>query len=264
MGLAWFTVAGVLGPFVGRILSFGAIHRVGPVRAAAVINTAPLVTVLLAVALLGEALSPADIVAAVLVFVGIGILAVEAFGAAESGPAASGALGEGAVEVVTPMSRPSSIAAGIRRRYGTVMVVGIVAAGLSAVAFGFARTARRLGLDSMPDPLLGAAVGAIGGLLTHLVVQTASGRLRLMFVSSIRHPRPRLLAAGVCSSVGLYSFFAALSFAPLAHVAVIAATETMLTLLLSALLLRGTERLTPRIAIPALCVFAGAVLVAVG
>ena len=265
-GLAWFAVAGVLGPFTGRILLFAGIHRVGPVRASSVVNTAPLITVFLAVTILGEALSPADIAATLLVLVGLGILIAEAFQDAGErvALAETDAVGEGASVGVVLESRARSMAAGIRRRYGTVMVVGILAAGLSAVAFGFARTSRRLGLDEMPDPLVGAAVGALAGLLTHVVVQAASGRLRLMVGSSIREPRPRLWAAGALSAVGLFSFFAALTFEPLAHVAVIAASETILTLVLSSVLLRRTERLSPRIAVPAICVFAGGMLVAIG
>jgi uncharacterized membrane protein len=155
------------------------------------------------------------------------------------------------------------MATSIRRRYGTVMMVGILAASLSAIAFGFARTSRRLGLDEMPDPLFGAAIGALAGLLTHIVVQSASGRLRLLVRSSIRDPRPRLWAAGALSALGLFSFFAAMTLEPLAHVAVIAASETILTLVLSALLLRRTEGLSPRIVVPAVCIFAGGVLVAI-
>jgi drug/metabolite transporter (DMT)-like permease len=156
------------------------------------------------------------------------------------------------------------MAATIRRRYGTVMVIGILAASLSAIAFGFARTARRLGLDEIPDPLVGAAIGALAGLATHLVVHSASGRLGLLVRSSVREPRPRLWAAGGLSALGLFCFFAAMTYEPLSHVAVIAASETILTLILGSLLLRSTERLSARIAIPAICVFAGGVLVAVG
>jgi len=264
-GLAWLIFSGVLGPFTGRILLFSAIHRVGPVRAAAVINTAPLVTVVLAVTVLGETLSPADIAATALVFVGLALLMAEAFQAAyEEDAAAPRAIDDVAGAGVALEDRARSMAATIRRRYGTVMVIGILAASLSAIAFGFARTSRRLGLDEMPDPLLGAAIGALAGLATHLVVHSASGRLGLLVRSSIREPRPRLWAAGALSALGLFSFFAAMTFEPLSHVAVIAASETILTLMLGSVLLRSTERLSVRIAVPAICVFAGGVLVAIG
>lgn len=264
-GLAWLTVSGVLGPFTGRILLFSAIHRVGPVRAAAVINTAPLVTVLLAVTVLGETLSPADIAATALVFIGLAILMAEAFQAAgEDDVAASRTIHDVAAAGVALEERARSMAATIRRRYGTVMVIGILAASLSAIAFGFARASRRLGLDAMPDPLLGAAIGALAGLATHLVVHSASGRLGLLVRSSVRDRRPRLWAAGGLSALGLFCFFAAMTYEPLSHVAVIAASETILTLVLGSLLLRSTERLSARIAVPAVCVFAGGVLVAIG
>jgi drug/metabolite transporter (DMT)-like permease len=265
-GVAWLATSGVLGPFTGRILLFSAIHRVGPVRAAAVINTAPLVTVFLAVTVLGETLTLSDLAATALVVIGLAILVAEAFQAASEDDvlAAPSTIDEAAAAGIALEDRARSMAAIIRRRYGTVMVIGILAASLSAIAFGFARTSRRLGLDEMPDPLLGAAIGALAGLATHLVVHSASGRLGLLVRSSIREPRPRLWAAGALSALGLFTFFAAMTFEPLSHVAVIAASETILTLVLGSLLLRGTERLSARIALPAICVFAGGVLVAVG
>jgi drug/metabolite transporter (DMT)-like permease len=70
--------------------------------------------------------------------------------------------------------------------------------------------------------------------------------------------------AGALSALGLLTFFAALTFAPLAQVAVIAASETILTLLLTSIFLRRTERFSLRLLVPAGCIFAGAVVIAVG
>ncbi len=44
----------------------------------------------------------------------------------------------------------------------------------------------------------------------------------------------------------------------------IAASETIITLVLSSIVLRRTERLSLRMAIPAVLVFAGGVLIAIG
>jgi len=267
-GVAWFAVAGVLGPFAGRILMFAGIHRVGPARAAAVVNSAPIITVFLAVTVLGETLSPADMIAVALVVTGLVVLMAEAFQEAGARPRADRMpfppTADDPVLEASVAERARTAAADFRRRYGTALVIGILAAAGSAVAFGFARTARRLGLEFIPEALMGAALGAMAGLLTHVVVQGAQGRLGLLVRSSIRQPRPRLWIAGTLSALGLFSFFAALTFAPLAHVAVIAASETILTLLMTSIFLRRTERFSPRLLIPAGCIFAGAILIAVG
>ena len=266
-GIAWFAVAGVLGPFAGRILMFAGIHRMGPARAAAVVNSAPIITVFLAVTVLGETLSTADVIAVGLVFTGLAVLMAEAFQEAGAREDLGGGAPSGPDDPVLEASvgdRARTAAADIRRRYGTALMIGILAAGGSAVSFGFARTARRLGLEFIPDALIGAAAGAVAGLLTHLIVQGAQGRLGLLLRSSVRDPRPRLWIAGTLSALGLLTFFAALTVAPLAQVAVIAASETILTLLMTSIFLRRTERFSPRLLVPAGCIFAGAVLIAVG
>jgi drug/metabolite transporter (DMT)-like permease len=266
-GIAWFAVAGVLGPFTGRILMFAGIHRLGPARAAAVVNSAPLITVFLAVTVLGATLSAADLVAVGLVIVGLATLMAEAFqeaGSVDDERFAAGPTSDDPALDASVMERARSAAVDFRRRYGTAMMIGILLAGGSAISFGFARTARRLGLDWIPDPLIGAAAGAAFGLLTHLVVQGAQGRLTLLVRSTVLDPRPRLWLAGALSALGLLTFFAALTFAPLAQVAVIAASETILTLLLTSIFLRRTERFSLRLLVPAGCIFAGAVVIAVG
>jgi drug/metabolite transporter (DMT)-like permease len=262
-GLAWFVLAGVLGPFLGRILLFAGIHRLGPVRASSVVNTAPLVTVALAVVLVGEELSPGAIAATALVVVGLGVLAVEAFQHEER-------FGRGGPEMAAAADEPDVVAAGepsaaerVRQRLPTGFALGLLVTALSAMSFGVARTARRLGLETMPDPLLGAAIGAFAALLVHLAVNGSRGRLGPLIRANILEPRPRLWAAGTLSGIGLFTFFAALTVAPLAHVAVIAASETIITLILTSIVLRKTERLSLQIVVPAACVFAGGVLVAV-
>lgn len=266
--LAWFAIGGFLGPYLGRSLLFAGIHRLGPVRASAVVNTAPLVTVALAVIVIGEELSWAALAATALVVLGLIILAIEAFEL----DAPTGA--QGVAVIPAPGDASAAVDVGkwdvaareIRRwtaaGLASPVAVGLVAAGLSAVAFGIARTARRLGMETLPEPLVGAAVGAVAGLVVHLLAQATRGQLRAIVRSTVLDPRPRLWAAGALSAVGLFTFFAALTFAPLAHVAVIAASETLVTLVLGGLFLRDSERLSPRVAIPALCVFGGGLLVA--
>lgn len=56
-GVAAFVLAGLLATFLGRYTLFAAIRRLGAARAAAIKNATPLISVGLAVGLLGEVLS---------------------------------------------------------------------------------------------------------------------------------------------------------------------------------------------------------------
>lgn len=264
-GVSWFVAAGLLGTFIGRILLFAGLRRIGPVRTASITNTAPIITIGIAVVALGEELSSTALVAVALVLIGLSVLTVEAFqmpsqtiGRATD-VAGSRATGE---ESIVRQRGRREISRRAVVRFGTPAMVGLGLAALSAVSFGTARVTRRIGLDTMPDPLVGAMVGAVTALVSNFLFQAWQGRLGSVVLASLRDVRIRLWLAGVCSTIGLLTFFLALRLEPLSHVAVIAASETIITLVLGSLLFRGRDRLSIRVAIPSLCVFAGGVLVA--
>ena len=274
--LIWFALGGLLGNFGGRVLLFAGLHRIGPIRASSITNTAPIFTIGAAVIVLGEDLTPSAMLATGLVVVGLGVLSWEAFRhpsrnqvGAEAGrrsaePGPNDEVDFTPAEIGAGASRIRIAAGALHARIGTPAVVGLAFAGMSAFTFGIARAMRRIGLDEMPDALVGAMVGATVAFSASLVYQVIKGRWSTVVVASVRDVRPKLWLAGLCSTIGVLTFFLAIQLEPLAHVAVIAASETIITLVIGSILLRRTERLTVRVAIPAICVFAAGVLVATG
>ena len=249
VGVAWFAVAGMLGSGFGRILLLAGMHRMGPVRSVSIVNTAPVVTIGVAVFVLGERLSSTGVIATLLVVAGIALLGFDAFVTPD------------------PAMRRDTIAAesGTEASTGpSPAIAGLAFSSLSAAAFGVSRVARRLGLTAMPDPLVGAMVGSVTALLTNLAMQAGQGRIRSVVIASVRDPRPLLWLAGVCSTLGLLFFFLALQHAPLAHVAVVSSSETVMTMLLSWLLFRRREILTLRVVLAAVAVFGAGALIALG
>jgi drug/metabolite transporter (DMT)-like permease len=250
-GIAWFAIAGLLGTGFGRILLLGAMHQMGPVRAVSFVNTAPVVTIGVAVFVLGEQLSALGVAATLLVAVGLGLLGFDAFvtpdpafrretGAAPSPPLADG------------------------QRSPSPALAGLGLASLSALGFGVSRVARQVGLRAMPDPLVGAMVGSITALASNLAMQAGQRRIRSVVIDNFRDPRPLLWLAGVSSTLGLLFFFLALEHAPLAHVAVVSASETVMTMLISLLLFRRREIMTLRVVLAAIAVFGAGALIALG
>lgn len=265
--MAGFAAAGFFGTFIGRILLFGSVHRIGPVRAAAITNMAPIVTVGVAVVVIGERLAPAAIVAVGMLVAGLVMLVDEAqrLTKGRSTPDSQGdpvlwAVEAGAQNDGEPLDAAPDVLERMRRFVKAPAMVGLGLAGGSALAFGLSRSSRKLGLELMPEPLFGAMVGACVALVLSVVREAARGRLGLVVGSMVRQPRPRIWLAGVMSTVGLLTFFLAITVAPLAHVAVIAASETVITLALGAFLLRRAERLSSRVVVPALLVFGAGVL----
>ncbi len=249
--LAWFAVAGLLGTFTGRVFMLAGLRRIGPVRTAAIVNTAPVLTIGISVLVLGEVLSGVGVAAAALVLTGLALLGADAFRTADPTRARDG--GQAAAASGTP---------GLDRT--TPAVWGLLLSTLSALSFGSARIARRVGFGFMPDPLAGAMVGATAGLLGNLLLQVLQGRVRSVVLTSFRDVRPALWAAGTCSTLGLLFFFTALQFAPLSHVAVVSASETVITMLLSRVLFPQREQLSPRVLVAAACVFGAGVLISLG
>ena len=248
---AWFAVAGLLGTFTGRVFMLAGLRRIGPVRTAAIVNTAPVLTIAISVLVLGEVLSSLGVVAALLVLIGLSLLGADAFVSPDPtrardrgvSPAASGTPGQD--------------------RTGPA-IWGMLLSTLSALTFGSARSARQLGFGFMRDPLVGATIGAIAALVGNLALQAMQGRLRSVVLASFRDIRPALWAAGLTSTLGLLFFFTALRFAPLAHVAVVSASETVITMLLSRVLFPQREHLSARVMVAAACVFGAGALISVG
>ncbi len=72
------------------------------------------------------------------------------------------------------------------------------------------------------------------------------------------------IIAGVFEALGIWLGIASLSFGTVMVVTPIVATSPMWVLIFSTVLLRGVERVTPRIVAGTLCVVAGTVIIALG
>ena len=133
----------------------------------------------------------------------------------------------------------------------------------SAVVFGSAHALRKVGMDILPDALLGATVGAWAALLANGVTAGLRGRLSALFVS-ISARRPYFWLAGLVGTFGQLSFFGALAYAPVSHVGVVASSEIVFTVLIAGLVAQRTEQVTRRLILPASLVFGGAIVIALG
>ncbi len=76
-GVLWYALSGMLSIFIGRVFLHSSIQWVGAVRGASIMRLMPLFSVLLAITLLGESLTPNLVAGMVLMFSGFGVLAHE-------------------------------------------------------------------------------------------------------------------------------------------------------------------------------------------
>jgi uncharacterized membrane protein len=101
----------------------------------------------------------------------------------------------------------------------------------------------KFGLRISNEPLLGACIGMTASIVVYATYFLVTGQARDLLTV------PRWVAwyfalAGVCSTLGVFSFFAAHRYIPASVVAPLTSAAPLVTLTLSHFALKGVERIT--------------------
>ena len=246
-----FASIGLTGPFLGRTFLFAGIDRIGVVRASAIKSAAPIVTLLMAVLLIGEQFTLLGSAGIVLILAGVFVVVRESLLGARV-PSLTTAAGAAAAAAGGTLSGVD------RDRHH---VAGIVLALLAAVSFGASNGLSKVGLNLVSDAIQAGFFVAWAALALYVGWEAVRGRLREVGPALLSR-RSWFWFAGLVGTVGQLTFFTALQHIAVGPATVVAASEIVLTTALGALLAQRLELVTPRIAIPALLVFAGAALIA--
>jgi drug/metabolite transporter (DMT)-like permease len=221
--VAWpFVLAGVLSPGFGQLFVTLGIHEAGAARVSVVLGIAPLVSVTIAVAVLGEPLQAALALGAVLIVAG-------------------------GLELARERDRPQHL-----RLIG--LVYAFVAVVLFATRDNLVRWLSTGG--SAPPPSVAAAAALIGGA----VVLAAILGPRLGARPPVRDVAP-FLGVGLLFGLGYICLFEAYFRGNVTVVAPLVATESLWAVAFSALVLRHTEVVGRRLVTGALLVVAGGILI---
>jgi drug/metabolite transporter (DMT)-like permease len=222
-GGAWpFLLAGILQPGVGQLLVTLAIREAGASRASVVFGSAPLVSVAIALVLLGEPLRWVLVVGAVLIVAG-------------------------GVELARERGRPAHLRA-----------IGLFYAFCVTILFSARdNLVRWLSHRTSVPPGAAAAATLVGGLVVVAVV-LAPRVARVVRRWSGAAP---FLGVGVLFGLSYVSLFEAYYRGRVTVVSPLIATESLWGVLLAALLLRHSEVVGRRLALGALLVVAGGALI---
>ena len=221
-----FVAIGLVFPAMLTLLTFASNSALGPVVTSTLGNLAPLFAVALAVVLLHEPLHAPQ-------FAGLVI-------------AVAGA-------VIITVTRPRDL--GHWRSWALLLPLA------SALLRGVVPPIVKLGLEIWPSPVWACLIGYVMSSLVVLIVQ----RVRKgSFIAEASGPgRFWFALTGICNGLSLLTLFAALRNGPITLVAPVAAIYPLVTLLLSAMVLRHV-RITARIVAGAVLTVAGVALVLVG
>lgn len=222
-----FLLIGALVPGATQILFIIAIRDIGPSRVSILVGTAPLMSVAIAIALLGEPFQPLLALGTVLVVAGGAVL-------------------------VRERSRPEHF-----RALGAVLA--LVCAALFAVRDNVARWAAR---DTHPPPLVASTAALLGSFL--VVLAWVLLRRRDALHAHLRAALPAFALAGVILGLAYSSLLEAFDRARVSIVAPLNATQSLWAVFFAALLIgRRSERIGPQLVCAGVLIVAGGAIIGI-
>ena len=221
--LLLFVLVGLIQPGGTRFLAYVSVEKVGVAVTAPLRATTPLFSSLLAIAVLGEQLTPAVAAGTALVVCGVALLSMK------------------------------------EEKTGAWRNVLIALPLLSAFVAGSTQVIRKIGLARIALPILGAAV-TTGTSLVAVTLSLLVSR-KWSMVQFNRASLGYFVLAGCAVTLGVASVYMSLYLSDVVIVAPLASLSPLYSLALSALFLREVEVITLRRAAAAVLIVAGVVLI---
>ena len=209
-GLQWntrafflFGAAGVFSTYLGRWLFYESVVRFGPAKASIFQVSSPLFTALLAWLLMGEQLTA---LIALGMFMAIGGLMLVSY--------KPGFFDRRQTLEPGPFSPAPTLAEFVLR---SALLLGVG----SSFAYAVGNVMRGLAIRSWPEPILGALVGAVFGLILHLVFSPDKAGLLTRLRSADAKGAWQYVLIGMCNISAQAGIISAMRFIPLSVVTLI-------------------------------------------
>ena len=222
----YFLAAGALGSFGAYFLMVAAIDRVGSAIASAIAQTRPLYSAIGAVIILEESLTSSIALGMFLMIIGTATISFEQSGG----------------KIVKQWSRKD-------------LMLPIMA----AACWGLAHVVRKMGLNIIPEPIVGVTIQNAIALVLFAVVAFAQRRKEKL---TFNHTRALLILAlaGFLIIVAQLFLFYALDLGQVVIVSPLASLNTFFVLILAGIFLKKLEKVTWKIVLGAVLIVAGAVV----
>ena len=223
-GLLWFALSGVLGSFIGRILTFQSYKAIGVSTTSTIVGTSPLVVTILVILFLGEPSSVQVFIGSLLVVGGIALINMK-----------DGRLSLTLGSIKLPMG--------------------------ASIMFAVSNILRKMGTDLIPHGVLGAQFSTLAGLAAGLVYMGVRGTLTKIKID--RDNGSWLVGAGVINAVAWVALTSAISMGRVSVMTAIVYSYPLFSVLLARLLLRDSESLTRFTVAGCVLIVFGVVLVSI-
>ena len=238
IGVAYFVLAGVLGNVVGRLTLFRSVELAGAIETGFIRRLIPVFAAIFAFLLLGEVITTSIVIAFILVTGGVLIMMTR-----KSAKAVS--------TLVSTEPSPQD------RTKGRVLALG------SAAGYGGSFVARKLAMQTLPDPLAGVLIGALTGLVWFVGWGLFRLRGRVGLSWRLHKPSGWQLLAGGAMTIGQVALFFSLMFTSVTVVAIMSSIEMFFAAWLAGHIFKTERRPGPRFYIAAALAATGVIILAI-
>jgi uncharacterized membrane protein len=221
--IALFVASGIFASTLGRLFNFTSIERLGVPLSASIIGANPLFSTFFAAVFLGEQVAASTLLGTILIVTGIVV--------ARSG-------GQAFMEI---------------KKEALILPIA------SAAFYGASAVTRKSALNLLPESTLGAVVGALASVVTfgsYLILTRKTDELQLNWRAG-----KIFMMNGVVVTLAWLSMFTALTVGKVSVVTALGGTNPLFSVILSAVLLKDSEKLNSRIVIGCLGIVAGAAVI---
>lgn len=229
-GLLWntqafflFVASGVFATYLGRWFFYESVVRFGPAKASIFQVSSPLFVALIAWLFLGERLSAWVVLGMVLAISGLALIAYK-----------PGFIAFGKVD--TTQKQPSFL----ERILHSVFLLGLFSSGAYAVG----NLLRGAGVRSWPEPIAGALIGALTGLVLHYFFSADKASLMFRLRSAERRGLWLYALVGIANISGQITTISAMRYIPLSVAALVSLCTPLLVFPMSYWLFKSQEKLT--------------------
>jgi uncharacterized membrane protein len=227
-----FVLAGICAPAFARTLNFSGIESMGAPSAIALSNSSPMYVLLLSPLVLGESLNAIVVGGTVLIMVGIVILGLD--------------FEKPKTKMVTGMRRYKNRA--------------FLAAGASGFLYGLSYLFRKLGIDTLNNPALGALVATATSFTILTIILGARRQTNIGFQRRVIWS---LVLYGIVTSIAWILQLDSLGSGQAVVVVPILTTQPLFVIILTYLFFNRTEHLSAGVLLGALAIVGGASLLSI-
>jgi uncharacterized membrane protein len=220
--ILYFVISGFLATILARTMNYLSINRLGVSISSSLTGTNPIFTMIISVLFIGEEATLITISGAFLVVLGVILI---------SGWGSTGKL------EITNLLIPLG----------------------SAFFYGLSSVVRKIGLNILPESVLGALVGGLTGLVLYPIILMISGRLNEVSLS--KKAAPYLFGGGFAVSIAWVFMFLATQHGNVGVVSAIIGSNPLFGMILSILLLKETDKITPRVIIGSILIVVAVALI---